>query len=205
MNINIHSTMTNCSTSPNKHIYNDVFAYIIDISDQEFTDTYGFPFWNITIAKDGYKKGITIHFQTPHAKDIYIEQPLDCIHHEDINAWNLATKKTYSSPPFGYTFVQHIFWKEAYLEPIADIDLNRLLYLFESRILKATIICNMLTKNLLEDVKKQVDCLKFVSNSNPNQLVNRYHVVRLLDAIYTRLKKYGCDSHILLGDIKHFL
>jgi putative phage-type endonuclease len=66
---------------------------------------------NITLSRDGYQKGIIIHFHTNDGKPFYAYKPLDIISDIEIEEWEQNMIELYESDEYGYTFLKFIYWK----------------------------------------------------------------------------------------------
>jgi len=84
--------------------YPDMQSYNEDIDSDSDND-------DLTICKDGSKKGIIIQFQASDGKPFYAYKPLDLITKDKIEQWEEETLELYQSEEHNYILVKFIYWK----------------------------------------------------------------------------------------------
>ena len=65
----------------------------------------------ISKIKEGFLKGIIIHFQTKEGKPFYAYKPLNLFSNEEIEEWEQQIIDHYQSNEYGYIFLKFIYWK----------------------------------------------------------------------------------------------
>lgn len=66
---------------------------------------------NVTITKDGKKKGIILHFHTKDGSPFYDYKPLHITSHNDIAHWEETEIEKYENEPYNHIFMKFIYWR----------------------------------------------------------------------------------------------
>jgi putative phage-type endonuclease len=97
--------LDNCDFLETKFVeYPDSQSFYNDTTSDTTTD-------NITITKDGKKKGIILHFHTKDGAPFYDYKPLNITSSTDVACWEETEIEKYESEPYNHIFMKFIYWR----------------------------------------------------------------------------------------------